>query len=109
MQLAAETLILREEMMRTRSDTKGMDAALAAAQADTRAARARAQACEEAFEPLMAELDTLKVAMMMTVDAAEIGAPPRRLCVPCTQRLSCLAFACTCMLRHAKHARRIAT
>ena len=106
MQLAAETLILREEMMRTKSGSKGMDAALAAAQAETRAAQARAQACEEAFEPLMAELDTLRVAAMMTADAAEIGAPLPHTLLP-AHAAAHVHFSCTHMLLHVhgRHAR----
>ena len=81
-QLASETLILREEIIRSKSDNKDMDAALAAAQQEARAAIARAAACEEAFQPLLAELGTLKVAAMMADDAAEIGAKtPACMCL----------------------------
>lgn len=60
-QLASETLILREQLLRTKSDNRGADNALANAQDDLAAALSRAQACEEAYEPLLAELDSLKV------------------------------------------------
>ncbi|CAL8468726.1 g8266 [Coccomyxa elongata] len=60
-QLASETLILREQLLRTKSDNRGADNALANAQEDLAAALSRAQACEEAYEPLFAELESLKV------------------------------------------------
>ncbi|BDA43288.1 hypothetical protein COCOBI_04-3000 [Coccomyxa sp. Obi] len=60
-QLASETLNLREQLLRTKSDNRGADNALANAQEDLAAALSRAQACEEAYEPLFAELESLKV------------------------------------------------
>ena len=62
-QLASETLILREQLLRTKADSRGADAALTNAQEDLAAALSRAQACEEAYEPLLAELESLKVEM----------------------------------------------
>ncbi len=59
-QLASETLILREQLLRTKTDSRGADNALANAQEDLAAALSRAQACEEAYEPLYAELESLK-------------------------------------------------
>ncbi len=66
-QLASETLNLREQLLRTKSDNRGADNALANAQEDLAAALSRAQACEEAYEPLFAELESLKV-QLRTVD-----------------------------------------
>ena len=73
LQLASETLILREEMLRTKTDSRGMDAALAAAQEQARAALRRARACEEAFEPMLAEMESLRVAAMAAADDAATG------------------------------------
>ncbi len=73
LQLASETLILREEMLRTKTDSRGMDAALAAAQEQTRAALRRARACEEAFESVVAEMESLRVAAMVAADDAATG------------------------------------
>ena len=73
LQLASETLILREEMLRTKTDSRGMDAALAAAQEQAHAALRRARACEEAFEPVLAEMESLRVAAMAAADDAATG------------------------------------
>jgi hypothetical protein len=61
-------LILREQLLRTKTDSRGADTALANTQEDLAAALSRAQACEEAYEPLFAELESLKV-QMKTTDA----------------------------------------
>jgi hypothetical protein len=70
--LASETIALREELYRTKVDNHGTDSALAAIQEDLVAALGRAQACEEAYEVAIAEIDSLKVALK-TADADNIA------------------------------------
>lgn len=61
MQLASETLVLREQLMRNKVDSRTVGAALLATREELRAAFSREQACEEGYSALLAELDSCRV------------------------------------------------
>ena len=61
MQLASETLVLREQLMRNKLDSRTVGAALLATQEELKAAFNREQACEEGYNALLAQLDSCRV------------------------------------------------
>ena len=61
MQLASETLVLREQLMRNKVDSRTVGAALLATQEELKAAFSREQACEAGYSALLAELDSCRV------------------------------------------------
>ena len=60
-QLASETLVLREQLMRNKLDSRTVGSALLATQEELRAAFNREQACEEGYNALLADLDSCRV------------------------------------------------
>lgn len=60
-QLASETLVLREQLMRNKVDSRTVGAALLATQEELKAAFNREQACEEGYNALLADLDSCRV------------------------------------------------
>ncbi|CAK0780825.1 hypothetical protein CVIRNUC_005188 [Coccomyxa viridis] len=60
-QLASETLVLREQLMRNKVDSRTVGAALLATQEELKAAFSREQACEAGYSALLAELDSCRV------------------------------------------------
>ncbi len=70
MQLASETLVLREQLMRNKLDSRTVGSALLAIQEELKAAFNREQACEEGYNALLADLDSCRV------NQERIGRPP---------------------------------
>ncbi len=60
-QLASETLVLREQLMRNKLDSRTVGSALLATQEELKAAFNREQACEEGYNALLADLDSCRV------------------------------------------------
>ena len=60
-QLASETLVLREQLMRNKLDSRTVGGALLATQEELKAAFNREQACEEGYNVLLADLNSCRV------------------------------------------------
>jgi hypothetical protein len=73
-QLASETLVLREQLMRNKLDSRTVGAALLATQEELKAAFNREQACEEGYNALLAQFDSCRVSQEAS------GQPSLRVC-----------------------------
>ena len=89
MQLASETLVLREQLMRNKVDSRTVGAALLATQEELKAAFSREQACEAGYSALLAELDSCRVSQETLGQHPLLTYPSPTGAVESCQGLSC--------------------